>query len=209
MYVCQDGQSGSDPDLVGILNVLDLASGETTEVMTVHLPDEPLYPRWSRDGQMAVVQLNQWDTDPEEDVWLGSQVATVPVDGGDFERLTPADMWAGDPDWSPIADTIVFGTYGIHDEGHEQAVDDLHDAAGWERPDRHRRERNRWTDAPHRPALDAGWSAAADLDRGRRGHEVNDVKLAFLDMDGTVSRIPFGSEDLSGVGARLQPLPAP
>ncbi len=79
MYVCQDGRERFGSDLVGILTVLDLDSGETTEVATVHVPDELLFPRWSRDGRTAVAELIQWDTEPEEDVWIGSQVATVPI----------------------------------------------------------------------------------------------------------------------------------
>jgi Tol biopolymer transport system component len=179
------------------LMVLDLASRASTEVVTVNLPDELLYPRWSNDGQTAVVNLFQWDTEPEEDVWIGSQVATVPT-----------DMWAGDPDWSPTEDLIVFGTYGILDKdmsrpstiytmrphGSGQTV--IAESAG---DGLTRLTGPRWTPDGERLLI----SIAVG-----EGTEVTDVKLAFLELDGTVTRIPFGpDEDLSGVGARLQPMP--
>jgi Tol biopolymer transport system component len=203
MYVCQDGESGDDP--VGILTVLDLATGESSEITTVRVPDELLFPRWSNDGKTAVVELRQWDTAPEEDVWVGSQVATVPILGGDVQRLTPADMWAGDPDWSPTSDRIVFGTYGIgvkdmskpstvytmRPDGSEQTVIATSPGDGQTRI-----TGPRWTPDGQRLLV----SIAVG-----EGMSVNDVKLAFLDLDGTLSRIPFGSEDLSGVAARLQP----
>jgi len=207
MYVCQDGEDGSDPNLIMKLMVLDLGSGDSTEVVTVHLPDELLFPRWSRDGQTAVVNLFQWDTEPEEDVWIGSQVATVPISGGEVTRLTEADMWAGDPDWSPTSDEIVFGTYGILDknmgrnstiytmqpDGSDQTV--IAESAG---DGLTRLTGPRWTPDGERLLI----SIAVG-----EGQEVNDVKLAFLDLDGTVTRIPFEDEDLSGVAPRLQPVP--
>jgi Tol biopolymer transport system component len=208
MYVCQDGVDGADPNLEMKLMVLDLASGASTEVVTVNLPDELLYPRWSNDGQTAVVNLFQWDSEPEEDVWIGSQVATVPISGGDIVRLTAADMWAGDPDWSPTEDLIVFGTYGILDkdmsrpstiytmrpDGSGQTV--IAESAG---DGLTRLTGPRWTPDGERLLI----SIAVG-----EGTEVTDVKLAFLELDGTVTRIPFGpDEDLSGVGARLQPMP--
>lgn len=207
LYVCEDGTSGEDPDVVEILKVLDLATATSTTVVTVPLPDELLSARWSPDGLQAVVELRQWDTSKPEAEWIGSQIATVPIAGGEFNRLTAPDMWALDPDWSWSRNEIAFGTYGVHpvDTTKTPTIYTIHpDGGGLEAITNDsvvgatRVASPRWTPYGERLLVSIG---VVD------GNDVVDVQLAFLDLDGTITHLRIGSENLSGVGARLQPLP--
>lgn len=201
LYGCVDGESGIDPDLFIELRTFDLVTGATTTVAVVHVPEELINPRWSRDGTMAVVELRQWD--PSLETQLGSQIATVPITGGEFTRLTEPDLWAADPDWSPTQDLIVFGTYplSVKDMSKPSTVYTI-------RPDgsgltaitdgtvdgRSRITTPRWTPDGTRLLVSVAIGS---------GEEIRDVKIAFLELDGTMTML--GS--VSGVASRLQPIP--
>ncbi len=206
LYVCDDGTGGDDPDVVEMLKVFNLATAELMTVATVAVPEELLGARWSPDAAHAVVELRQWDTSQPQWQWIGSQVATVPITGGAFHRLTAPDMWAGDPDWSWPRNEIAFGTYGLHpmDTSQPSTIYTIHpDGTGLELVTDGSGSGNtrvavpRWTPDGERLLVSIGV-----VDDG----EVTDVQLAFLDLDGLISRLRTGAENLSGVGARLQPI---
>ena len=200
LYVCDDGEFGVGEGIAGILKVLDLATGTSSTVARVVEPEELLNPRWSRDGKIAVVEIRQWDQASGEQV--GSQIATVPIAGGEFTRLTDSELWAADPDWNPTQDLIVFGTYPLEvkDMSKPSTIYTM-------RPDgsellaitdgtvdgRTRITTPRWTPDGKRLLVSIAVGS---------GQSINDVKIAFLDLDGTITRLG----DLSGVAARMQPV---
>lgn len=110
MYVCQDGTSGTAPDVHETLEILDLATGDRASVVTLRGREELIGPSWSRDGARAVFTINYWSEDLMTQ--LGSAIASVPVAGGEITVLTAKDEWAGDPRWSPTEDLIVYSTHG-------------------------------------------------------------------------------------------------
>jgi Tol biopolymer transport system component len=114
MYVCQDGTSGTSPDVHETLEILDLATGGRSSLVTLRGRQELIEPSWSRDGATAVFTIDYWSEDLLTQV--GSAIATVPIAGGEISLLTAADVWAGDPRWSPTADLIVYGTHGYSDK---------------------------------------------------------------------------------------------
>ena len=114
MYACQDGASGTSPDVHETLEILDLASGERTAVVTLEGQQEIVWPTWSRDGETALFTVNTWAEDLTTQV--GSFIATVPIGGGPLVPLVDADSWATEARWSPTQDLIVFGTHGYDDK---------------------------------------------------------------------------------------------
>lgn len=200
LFVCDDGEFGVGEGVAGILKVLDLETGTSTTVAGVVEPEELLNPRWSRDGKTAVVEIRQWDQESGDQV--GSQIATVPIAGGAFTRITDSELWAADPDWSPTEDLIVFGTYPLQvkDMSKPSRIYTI-------RPDgsellaitdgtvdgRTRITTPRWTPDGKRLLVSIAVGS---------GQSINDVKLAFLDLDGTLTRLG----EHSGVAARIQPV---
>ena len=100
IYSCQDGTSGTSPDVHETLEILDLASGERSSVVTLRGQDELVWPTWSRDGTTAVVTVNTWAED------LTTQTGSVHRDGPHLRRSDHAshegrqlgDRWALEPD---------------------------------------------------------------------------------------------------------------
>jgi dipeptidyl aminopeptidase/acylaminoacyl peptidase len=88
--------------------ILDLASGATRVIATSRLDGYVDHARWSPDGSHLVVDVGDVD---------GSWIATVPTDGsGTLTAITPKDLHAATPDWSPAGDLIVFCTWGDDQE---------------------------------------------------------------------------------------------
>ena len=204
LYVCADGDFGVDQ--ANILKVLDLDAGTSSTVTTSPEPEELLNPRWSPDAMTAVVELRQWDV--ETDAQVSSQIATVPIAGGELDRLTDPQLWAADPDWHPTDDLIVFGTYPLEvkdmrtpstvytirpDGGGLVAITDGKVDGGT------RITTPRWTPDGTRLLVSIAIGAAGVGGAGA----IIDVKLAYLDLDGSVTRIG----NVSGVAPRLQPAP--
>jgi len=94
------------------LALVDVASGDY-EVITLQGTEyQDIYPRWSPDGRQLVFWREQVAPD-------GEQVAVfvMGIDGSEARQLTPWELRAGDPDWSPDGSWIVFGTNPLR--GHE------------------------------------------------------------------------------------------
>jgi Tol biopolymer transport system component len=114
MYACQQGASGTSPDVRETLELLDLASGERTPVLTLYGQEELVWPSWSRDGMTAVFTVNTWAEDLTTQT--GSYIATVPLSGGSMTPFMAADTWATDGRWSPTEDVIAYATHGFEEQ---------------------------------------------------------------------------------------------
>ncbi len=90
------------------LAIGDVATGEVTQITSNTDPpcDREYSPRWSPDGS----QLTYWRYPPK-----GTAVFVINADGTQDTRLTDPEMVAGDPDWSPDGNWIVFSDHPLHE----------------------------------------------------------------------------------------------
>lgn len=103
-YVERDG------DVFSSVSILDLASMERTDFVTLKYPetfDNP--PSWSPDGSALTFEIIKWD--PTDQFVESSVIATIPATGGRVRRLTEPLLMAGHPDWGPDGSLIAFNTY--------------------------------------------------------------------------------------------------
>lgn len=86
----------------------EVATGEVTQITSNTDPPcgRELFPRWSPDGS----QLTYWQGVP-----TGIAVFVMNADGTQAKRLTDPEMLAGDPDWSPDGNWIVFSDHPLHE----------------------------------------------------------------------------------------------
>ena len=83
------------------VGVIDIAANTTTIVVSQPGLDGQLhFPRWSPDGRHLVF----WNETDTPSVWI------VDSDGTGLHQLSPPDLLAGDPDWSPDGARIVVST---------------------------------------------------------------------------------------------------
>jgi TolB protein len=94
------------PASVGI-EVLDIASGTETEVVSLARPLLADVPRWSPDGQQIVFGVDQMEDEANE---TGAAVAVVPAGGGRPTYLSAFDRFLYAPDWNPSTGEIVAST---------------------------------------------------------------------------------------------------
>jgi Tol biopolymer transport system component len=91
----------------------DVATGEVTQLTSNTDPpcDREYGPRWSPDG----TQLVYWRDPYENGKPTGTAVYVINADGSGERRLTDPEMFAGEADWSPDGEWIVFATYPLHE----------------------------------------------------------------------------------------------
>jgi Tol biopolymer transport system component len=92
-----------------VIVLADRATGQSTELASTELPfgqGVNFKPRWSPDGTRLVFHRVHSD----ESGPVGSELWVVSSDGSDLQQITPADVKAGDADWSPDGSLIVFSS---------------------------------------------------------------------------------------------------
>ena len=94
------------------IGVIDVNSEEVTQVVDHEKAvGQDRFARWSPDGKRLVFYRAQLKSDGT----IQTAIFVVDVDGSNLRRLTPWDMLAGDPDWSPNGDLIVFSTHPLRE----------------------------------------------------------------------------------------------
>jgi len=87
----------------------DVTTGEVTQITSNPACDREYLPRWSPDGKQIV-----YTRDPFEDGKpTGTAVHIINADGSGERRLTDPVDNAGEADWSPDEEWIVFATYPL------------------------------------------------------------------------------------------------
>ena len=94
-----------------VLVILDLATGESTEIPGTSYPYDTYdigHPRWSPDGTRIAFHVVEGPPTerrllifPEPTSPGPSSIYVVGTDGSGLRQLTPVGVPAGDPDWSP------------------------------------------------------------------------------------------------------------
>ncbi len=119
--VYSDAQGEEVPADCGLW-IGDIASGEVTQLTSNTDCDEEMFPRWSPNG----LRIAYWRDPKENGQPTGTAVFTINVDGSDEQRLTDPQMFAGDPDWSPDGQWIVFATYPLSEFNFAEEVSNLY-----------------------------------------------------------------------------------
>jgi Tol biopolymer transport system component len=70
-------------------------------------------PRWAPDGTRLVLPLGTFQH-PNKHTSLGTALVVLDTSGGAQHRITAWDLGAGNPDWSPDGQRIVFNSEGGH-----------------------------------------------------------------------------------------------
>ena len=122
-FVYSEAQGEEVPADCGLW-IGDIASGEVTQVTSNTDPpcDQEYFPRWSPDGS----RLAYWRDPYENGQPTGTAVFTISIDGSEEQRLTDPQMFAGDPDWSPDGQWIVFATYPLSEFNFVPKVSNLY-----------------------------------------------------------------------------------
>lgn len=92
------------------IRVLNLASGEITELASFAVPNLIDIPRWSPDGRSLVVTIDEFDSEFRE---TGSAIAILSAEGGEPALITGFDQFAYYADWNRMTGEIVFGQESI------------------------------------------------------------------------------------------------
>jgi TolB protein len=105
-----DVRPGQPPKRFGIA-IIDLARGtERSVVANTFEAGQDHFARWSPDGRQLVLWRGR-----ERPGGVQAAVFVVNVDGTGLRQLTPWDMLASDPDWSPDGAQILFNTRPLLD----------------------------------------------------------------------------------------------
>lgn len=88
----------------------DIASGEVTQITSNPGCYREYSPRWSPDGSQLAYW--RWQEDPPG-VTTGTASFVIDADGTDERQLTDWEVMAGDPDWSPDGEWLVYSTYPL------------------------------------------------------------------------------------------------
>ena len=92
--------------------IINVNSEEVTHVLdNENAVGQDRFARWSPDGKRLVFYRAR----AKSDGTIQTAIFIVGVDGSNLSQLTPWDMLAGDPDWSPEGDLIVFSTHPLRE----------------------------------------------------------------------------------------------
>jgi Tol biopolymer transport system component len=84
--------------------------------------DREYFPHWSPDG----TQLVYWRAQHADGQATETAVYVINADGSGEQRLTERGMFAGDPDWSPDGEWIVFSTFPLNEFNFVATVSNLY-----------------------------------------------------------------------------------
>lgn len=184
------------------LEVLDVATGDVTVVLTMPEREIILAPRWAPNGASVVVEVihlpqASLDVDPDGGgIGIVDLTAATPV----VDLIVPFDTFAQSPDWSPIDDLIVFAQPSGPDQGAADIVAIRPDGTG----------RRNVTDVAKDGALAVQPAFTPDGQRvlfvltrsGRR-----ETVMAVVGIDGSALGPIGGSDYRDGFHPRLRPTP--
>ena len=92
--------------------IVDVDSGKVNQIVeNENAVGQNRFPRWSPDGKRLVFYRAR----AKSDGTIQTAVFIVNADGSELRQLTPWNMLAGDPDWSPKEDLIVFSTHPLRE----------------------------------------------------------------------------------------------
>lgn len=181
------------------IRIIDVRSGE----VLADVPGAPLHgpigPRWSPDGRRLVVEVGRFTADgPLVDTVLGIIDLDEPTPV--IREITPPELLAGYPDWSPDGERIVFQAGNLEPFGRQGHPIDLYTV----RPDG-----GDLTRLTQRRADDAWFALPAWTTDGRRilvtlVHTTESFTLASVAADGTdlVEILEAGGQPIPGAHPR-------
>jgi Tol biopolymer transport system component len=85
----------------------EVATGQVEQLTSNDGCDREYFPRWSPDG----AQLTYWRWREDQTGTVGTAIFVIRADGDGERQLTDWEMFAGDSDWSPGGEWIVFATH--------------------------------------------------------------------------------------------------
>jgi TolB protein len=92
--------------------IINVNSEEVTQVVdNENAVGQNRFARWAPDGKRLVFYRAR----AKSDGTIQTAIFIVGVDGSNLRQLTPWNMQAGDPDWSPEGDLIVFSTHPLRE----------------------------------------------------------------------------------------------
>jgi TolB protein len=196
--VCYPG--GDDHESVA---VMDLATTSIRRLADFTHPDAVnSAPTWSPDGRTIAFEILRYD--PTNTYLVGSVVATVPVEGGEVQRLTSPDRFMVHPDWSPDGAELVMNDLDPTPESPSNLYAIKPDGSGLHRLtsssiDGHMRiETPRWDPDGSRILVSIVYTTGPDFEFG------GEVRLAFV---GAAGGEPVFISTLSGKYPDLRPTP--
>jgi Tol biopolymer transport system component len=119
VFIRLSGPAG-EPPVSTVLAIRVLDSGVVREIDPTRreivdgegLRTDYEHPRWSPDGSTIAMHVLVRD---QSDLVIDTGVFLVDADGANLRRLSPEELEAGEPEWSPDGSRVLFTTRPIHD----------------------------------------------------------------------------------------------
>jgi Tol biopolymer transport system component len=167
------------------LEILDVATGEVSVVLTMPDLQVVLAPRWSPGGDRLVVEVIDLETPSEEADLVGGGIGVVDLTAAapTVSMVAPFTTFAQSPDWSPDGSQLIYAQPSADDGG----VLDLHGIAPDGTAERRITDLAANGDSAIQPAF------APDGDRivfllTRAGRQ--ETVMALVDLDARTSGLP-------------------
>lgn len=188
--------------IVSTLEVLDVATGEVTVVLTMPATEVVLAPRWSPDGERVVVEVVNLPESSLEVDPVGGGIGVVDLTAATpvVQMLVPFQTFAQSPDWSPDGAELIYAKPSPADPD----LLDLHGIV----PDGSGERRITDLAANGESAIQPAFAPEGDrilflLTRSGRQETV----MALVDLDGSNVRPATAAGYQDGYHPRLRPTP--
>lgn len=108
-----------------VIRVVDVASGDVAHTVPAGPLEGPIRPRWAPDGKQLAVELERYG--PGGGTLRGTAIGIIDLTARTptIRPITPPEMLAGYPDWSPSGDVIVFQAGNLEPFAHAGDAIDL------------------------------------------------------------------------------------